>query len=252
MQDVLVPAHRDYTSSRFEYRTYKLGRSLLDRLFAVASEGANANEVSYSTKRSGTTFTRGSLEDLVSAVAASPTPGDPEIWSDLRFQYHHGSKSVDIDINDHWMRVSIHGDDATWVHGQAARMRALVEPVSREEAAWQTRHRTLLKFGLVAGGVAWLSSFLVIRENAADEKIMKSVLDSLMIGMFLFAGISGLGLLGKGKSKTFLNVVGEVSDVGWWRNLDVMERVALGALFATILAAIGTLGSAYSDLWGGK
>ncbi|MFJ7056146.1 hypothetical protein ACIQVA_00040 [Streptomyces microflavus] len=247
-----MPTYRDFTSSRFEYRTYKLGRSLLDRLFAVASEGADPNEVEYSTRRSGTTFTRASLEDLVSAVAASPTPGDPEIWSDLSFQYHHGSKSVRIEINHLWLSISVRGDDATWVHGQAARIRALVEPVSGEEAAYQTRHRTLLKFGLFAGGVAWLSSFFVIRNSSADESVAKNILDSLMIGMLLFLLISLLGLFGKGKSKTFLNVVGEVNDVGWWRNLDVMERIAFGALVVTVLAAIGTLGSAYSDLWGGK
>ncbi|WP_141698447.1 hypothetical protein [Streptomyces lushanensis] len=247
-----MPEPRDFTMSRLQFHTYKVGRSLLDRLFAVASEGVNPEQLEFSTTRSGTTFTRKSLEELVSAVAASPTPGDPEIWSELDFSYYEIERSVRIDFSTLGVRVSIRSGDATWVHGQAARIRALLEPVAGEERPWVKQSRTARRIGLVAGGLAWVAAFFALRENVERIDGWLAASASILIASVVFAVINLLGVSGKVKSKAQLNVVGEIADGGWWKNLDTMERVAFGALLVTAVAAVGTLGSAYSDLWGGR
>ncbi|MEU0916131.1 hypothetical protein GTX53_18840 [Streptomyces sp. SID5594] len=247
-----MAASRDFTTSRFEYRTYKVGRSLLDRVFAVASEGAEGDMVEFSTNRNGTTLQRSSLEELVSAVAASPTPGDPEIWTNLDFSYRDGRRNVSIQIHEMWLSVSVRGEDATWVHGQAARMRALLDPVAGEEPPWEKQHRTAVRIAASSAIVALVAAFLTFSEVNDNAGAGKNALDSFTISAFVFAVFVILGTQGKSKPKTFLNVVGEVSDAGWWKGLDTMERVAFGGLLVTFAAAIGTLASAYSDLWGAK
>ncbi len=252
MQNGRVHAPRDFTTSRFEYRTYKVGRSLLDRVFAVASEGAGEGRLEFSTTRNGTTLQRGTLEELVSAVADSPTPGDPEIWDNLDFSSRTDAGSVSIDIHERWLSVTVRGSDATWVHGQAARIRALLDPVADEERPWEKQHRTAIKIAVSAGIVALVSSFLVLREFDKSASVGELLLSSFTTASFVIGIFMWLGTLGKTRQNGFLNVVGEVSDTGWWKGLSTTEKVSFGALIATFVAAIGTLASAYSDLWGAK
>ncbi|MGW4724504.1 hypothetical protein [Streptomyces sp. NPDC004291] len=189
---------------------------------------------------------------MVSAVADSPTPGDPEIWDNLEFSSRNDTGSVSISIHELWLSVTVRGSDATWVHGQAARIRALLDPVANEELPWERQHRTAAKIAGSAGIVTLVSSFLTLREIDNSASLGDLLLGTFTITSFVVIIFFLLGTQGKAKRKVFLNVVGEVSDTGWWKGLSTTEKVAFGALIATIAAAIGTLGSAYSDLWGAK
>ncbi|MFJ4360639.1 hypothetical protein ACIP25_30670 [Streptomyces massasporeus] len=241
--------HRDVTSNRFEFYTYRLGRSQLDRLFSIAAEGFRPEQLKFETERGGTSFTRSTLEELVSSVAASPLPGDPDEWSNLSFQAIEDWKHISIDITRHWLRVSISGPDATWVHGQAARLKAIVEPVAGTIRPSELRSRRAAKISLAAGLLAGLAAFL-IGQGTPDLTTGGAITGAIMVATVMGTIVFWIGIAGKGKTRTLISVTGEISDRRWWQDLSMADKIALGSLAVTTLAAIAAFLSAYADVWG--
>ncbi|MEV5463066.1 hypothetical protein [Streptomyces sp. NPDC002788] len=242
--------HRDVTSNRFEFYTYRVGRSHLDRLFSIATEGFPPNRISFETERSGTRLTRSTLEELVSAVAASSLPGDPNAWENLSFNAYGDGKDISIDINHHWFRASVSGPDATWVHGQAARLKAIVESTAGEIRPWELRHRRAAKIGFSAGVLTALSTLIILRASQEKPGMEETVTGATTMGAFIAFLVWIIGTAGKGKKRTHLSATEELSDAKWWQDLSVTEKIALGGLGVTAVAAIAASLSAYADVWG--
>ncbi|MEW1680524.1 hypothetical protein [Streptomyces sp. NPDC093594] len=242
--------HRDVTSNRFEFYTYRVGRSQLDRLFSIATEGFTPERITFETERSGTRLIRATLEELVSAVAESSLPGDPNVWENLSFRAYGDGKHISIEINDHWFRTSISGPDATWVHGQTARLKAIVEPIAGEVRPWEIRHRRAAKIGLYAGSLTALATLILLRGSKEETGIVETITGVTLVGATIALIVWLIGTTGKGKKRTHLSATEELSDTKWWQDLSASEKIALGGLGVAALAAIATSLSAYADVWG--
>ncbi|MGV9624728.1 hypothetical protein [Streptomyces tendae] len=238
--------HRDVTSNRFQFYTYRVGRSQLDRIFSIATEGFTSDRVRFETERSGTRLTRATLEELVSAVAASSLPGDPNVWENLSFRAYGNDNHISIEISDLGFRASISGPDATWVHGQTARLKAIVEPVAGEARPWEIRQRRAGKIGLFTGILTALSTVIVVRAAEEPPGTVETVTGATAVGSFLAALVFLIGTAGKGKKKTHLSATEELVETKWWQDLSTADKIALGSLGVAALAAIAAYLSAYA------
>ncbi|WP_159044907.1 hypothetical protein [Streptomyces sp. NRRL F-5122] len=240
--------HRDLTSNRFEFYTYRVGRSQLDRLFSIASEGFPSERIMFKTERSNTRLTRFTLEELVSAVATSPLPGDPNVWQNLAFIASDDGREISIDINQFWLCANISGPDATWVHGQTARLKSIVESVAGEKPVYRLRTYRAAKIGLLAGMMSApvaVTAYQTLKDGAR-ETVAAGTVGGGLVGLIVFL----LGSSGKAKNGTLLSVTGEISDRRWWEDLSITDKIALGGLGVAALAAIATGLSAYADVLG--
>src|SRR5262245_10912187 len=115
------------TTQRLVFYKCRLGRRELDRLFAVASEGTPVDSVNVSTQRANTRFRQPSIGELVDAVEQANVPGDRDVWSNLALEAGdiEGARYIRISIDLQRAEVEVSGEDATWVYGQAARLREL-------------------------------------------------------------------------------------------------------------------------------
>jgi hypothetical protein len=118
----LVPRE---TEKRCTHYRCRLGREDLDRLFAVALEGT-AGEVTVSTQRASTTYRAATLDALVTLVDTANATG---VWADLTLDLtdpeHRRSVTVTLGLKEAEIRLS--GSDTTWVYGQDARLREMLE-----------------------------------------------------------------------------------------------------------------------------
>ncbi|MGW3713952.1 hypothetical protein ACWDN6_27770 [Streptomyces albogriseolus] len=245
-----MTGHQDVTSSRFQFYTYRVGRSQLDRLFSIAAEGFAPDVIKFETERSGTRLIRSTLEELVSAVAESSLPGDPNIWENLTFRAVNTENHIFIMINELSFSASVSGPDATWVHGQTARLKAIIQPIAGETQPWQLRHRRAGKIGMVAGLLIALSTLITLRASNEEAGIAETISAATTMGSLVALLVFLIGTSGKGKKRTQLSVTDEVSDTKWWQELSVSEKIALGGLAVAALAAVAASLSAYADVWG--
>ncbi|MEV5264593.1 hypothetical protein [Streptomyces werraensis] len=241
--------NQDKTSTRLKFRTYKVGRSQLDRVITIATEGFKPEQISFKTTRSGTTFKRRTLEELISAIATSPLPGDPEIWSDLSIDAfdHQRNRSVSVDFRDYELSVWISGTDATWVHGQNARIRALLEPVANEQ---EEGSPLVGCSGAACGALVWVVAFLLTQKATEAIPVWGSILVATTAGLLALRIVLTYGGDKEEAEKRLLNVVGEVSDRGWWESRSMQDKIALAGAAIAAIAAIAALMSAYADVWG--
>ncbi|THA32667.1 hypothetical protein [Streptomyces sp. A1547] len=154
---------------------------------------------------------RSTLEELVSAVAESTLPGDPEYWDNLSYSSYADGKYILIDFNHLWASVSISGPDLTWVHGQAARLKAILAPASGEEAPWRRKQRIAAGIGVAAAALVWPSAYFILRDvtSIRGSAVTLSCLIVVLLGFAAFIiGTSGKGgvkrsstLSGKSKVK---------------------------------------------------
>jgi hypothetical protein len=246
----VVTAHRDRTSSRLDFWTYRVGRSHLDRILSIAAEGFNADQLEFTTERSGTRMTRPTLEELISAVAASSLPGDPNSWDNLRFEAYGDRRTVSIDISELMLRVSVSGPDATWVHGQIARFKAILDPIAGEVHPATKRSRTALRLGTAASILAAVIVSFLLKSSRPEMQYPEVISVTLTVSTMILGGAFTLSLGGNNKSQRLLSVTGEITDRKWWQGLSTANKIALGAFVVAAVSAIAASVSAFADVWG--
>ncbi|GAA2291366.1 hypothetical protein OKJ48_42255 [Streptomyces kunmingensis] len=250
MQNATVTDHRDVTTNRTRFYTYRLGRSQLDRLFSIASEGLNPDRTTLATERAGTRFVRPTLEDLVSAVAASQLPGDLSKLDNIEFSGFGGQdRYIRISIEPLWLNVSISGQDATWVHGQAARLKALLEPNAGTVNPSDLRLRAALKLSILAATLAGVAGFLfgqgILHQNHRQSTALATLVAVIMYSIVFFTGTAG-----GGKAKAIINVAGEIPERARWWDTSMSDKISLSGVAIAALAAIAAGVSAYADISG--
>lgn len=119
-----MPIVPQETEKRRTYYRCRLGRSRLDRLFAMAAEGTAGNYV-VSTQYGSTRYRAGTLAELVTLVEAGHTPGEwTNLTVDLVDPQHERNISVALGLRE--IELRFYGADTTWVYGQDARLRELL------------------------------------------------------------------------------------------------------------------------------
>ncbi len=156
------------TEVRAVYLGCRLGKSELNRLFSLAPEGIPIAAISVSTQRDGTRYSAVTLDDLVDHVRNSNASGNLDKWDNLALEAagSSGDRKVSINIDTIRVETQVSGADATWVHGQAARIQLFLKGAGgrdeRELSGAREMRRTgkILLLSMPAFVVLFLALFI--------------------------------------------------------------------------------------------
>ncbi|MGW0543312.1 hypothetical protein ACWD0D_23760 [Streptomyces griseoincarnatus] len=258
------------TELRRVYYQCRLGRSELDRLFAVAAEGIPDTGITVSTQRGDTRFRQSDLSSLLDAVSQANVPGDPNQWSNITFEAEgeNESRKVSIAIDQERVEMHLAGSDATWAYGQKARLEKLLEGaggLTKARRDKQDRDNALIASGITSAmlsGIAVVYPLAYGKPKSRDDFVATCLeqfsnrRDGLPLWVTVTAAILFLGLavaffvsamLKRRMIASALVVNGEVSTGSWWSNMSTSNKVAIIGLPIALMAAIATSVSALTD-----
>ncbi|MFD6330834.1 hypothetical protein ACFWGI_14835 [Streptomyces niveus] len=259
------------TELRHVYYQCRLGRSEIDRIFAVAVEGIPEPGVVVSTQRGETRFRQATLVDLLDAVAQANVPGDLEELSNLRCEAGDEGIGRRVSISMDLERLEVHlaGLDATWAYGQAARLARLIQAtggVTGEERQKQRREGSLAQ-GAAASMVLAIILSLFMWQNykpKSKDQYIKECLEQAsnradipswsiavaVIFFFCLAIIVGLAAVARFHATSpKLRVSGPVNSGSWWSSLSTSNRLVVLGLPIALLAAVAAAISAITDVF---
>ncbi|GBQ04466.1 hypothetical protein SSP531S_59630 [Streptomyces spongiicola] len=164
------------TEVRTVYITCQLGKSELSRLFNLAPEGIPAAAVIISTQRDSTRYSADTLADLTTHVGSSNASGNLNTWDNLQLDAADaaGDRKVNLKIDTERVEVQIAGTDATWVHGQAARIELLLKgaggKIKRDHSTQKELKRQLkIMLLLLPNGVIQIVAFLIFVPGSTES-----------------------------------------------------------------------------------
>ncbi|MFE7580760.1 hypothetical protein ACFU5Y_04230 [Streptomyces gardneri] len=244
------------TEVRAVYTTCRLGKSELNRLFSLAPEGIPAASVQVSTQRDSTRYSAGMLTDLVDHVRNSNASGNLDKWDNLAFEADDGTgdRRVTVGIDSERTEVQVSGRDATWVHGQAARIELFLDgtggEVVRADKGRRLKTRIislnvaiLLNSFAMATGISVLASDLV--ENVTFGNMMTLALGATVGAVPLLLALLAIVGVMKRVDRAVLKPTMDIPHGSWWSRASSADRIALGALAVATLSffvALATLG----------
>ncbi|MFD5723202.1 hypothetical protein [Streptomyces sp. NPDC127036] len=241
MTSVTSPSQQ--TSRRLVFANCRLGRSDLDRMFAVASEGITG-EVSVATQRHDTRYEAGTLTALMDSLTAANAPGDLNNLSNITmhaFDMSNG-RGATIAVDTERTVVSVEGTDATWVLGQAARLEMLIKQsggllVNGESGAQPPMPMAAFLISaswlLIVAGTLW---FLSVLDPKYGHRFGTAFVP-LVLGPSIILSIVAKRFK-KRANRPVLNVSTEVSRGSWWNLLSSGDKIVF---VGVAVAAIGVL-----------
>ncbi|MBP0932630.1 hypothetical protein J0X20_03235 [Streptomyces sp. KCTC 0041BP] len=240
------------TEVRAVYGACRLGKSELNRLFSLAPEGIPAVSVAISTQRDSTRYSAGTLTGLIEHIRDANASGNLDSWDNLNLEAadNTGDRKITIKIDTGRVEVQVAGGDATWVHGQAARIDLLLKGAGgRNHAAEADRAAAASKDALTASiAVILLAGGLLLGWKVTDvghARGMELFADMAM-GTLIGAGPVALaGLLAfffaRRTNRARLTPTAEVPHGHWWHRASTTDKIALCALTVAILTFLATL-----------
>ncbi|MEU8750771.1 hypothetical protein AB0C88_09825 [Streptomyces chartreusis] len=257
---MVVPTEQ--TEVRSVYVTCRLGKSELSRLFNLASEGIPAASTTISTQRDSTRYSAGTLTDLIDHISSSNASGNLDVWDNLALEADDttGNRKITINIDTERVEVQVSGQDATWVHGQAARAELLLKGAGGsnkgtldEEQATQKRVMlfTLALMPLLIGGGAAGAYAFKPEGDVSDEERFTSLIIGTLVGiapvfLVLFAILAFLIRTNRAR----LTPTEEVPHGSWWSRSSNADKIALSALIVASLSFVVALATLGKDLLG--
>ncbi|MEV5311510.1 hypothetical protein [Streptomyces sp. NPDC052610] len=256
----MATSSNQQTDLRKVYYQCRLGRDDLDRLFSIACDGISPGQVEIFTIAGNTRYWEADLVALVAAVQDNA----PEVGQDwenisLKAETHSGERTVTITLDKERAELNVAGSDSTWVYGQAARLEAFL--TARGAATSSPKYEMKVSFAFLAFfclfGYFWLTrggdvdSVEECVEKARAARGNQPYVNAA-VGAMLTIGVLGvlLKVFRDRASRARLLVVGSVPAGSWWTRLTVSEKIAAIGIPVAVLAAIGTLASAASDVFG--
>ncbi|MEV7050699.1 hypothetical protein [Streptomyces anulatus] len=247
-----MSAPTQHDEVRKVYLRCRLGKSELSRLFSQAAEGISASAVVVSTQRDSSRYSAGSLSDLIDHVRNSNASGNLDSWDNLAFEANDevGGRRITIKADTERVEVQVSGRDATWVHGQGARIeillkgangRALGDPAAKAEAK-KTIRILLLSF------TATLVSFVAsepFQKTQAPYVEFPLLWIQLGVMVFLLGLFWGAFMVINRANRAVLTPTVDVSHGSWWSRASSTDKIALSALFfaaGSFIVAFVTLG----------
>lgn len=256
---ILIMAARTQNDEvRNVYVTCRLGKSELNRLFSLAPEGIAAASVSISTQRDSTRYSAGTLPDLVDHVLNSNASGNLDVWENLTLEAadNTGDRKISINIDTERVEVQVSGLDATWVHGQAARIELFLKGTGGEKKNNEEVVKDLRKAlpAALVGALCLYGSMELGGQVLAPQamKSTKSTEDQIAMILGMLAGAAPLILaviaaswIARRANRAVLKPTLEVPHGSWWSRASSADKIALSALIVATLSffvALATLG----------
>ncbi|WP_157877367.1 hypothetical protein [Streptomyces odonnellii] len=251
LPNVATPTQQ--TEVRTVYITCRLGKSELNRLFSLAPEGIPAASVSISTQRDSTRYRAGTLTDLVDHVRNSNASGNLNVWDNLALEAADttGDRMSAINIDTERVVVQVSGTDATWVHGQAARIKLLLEAAGGTEKGALRARKDLLTMtkALVIAIPMFAISFLTGGRVFPEEQLTENMQRDYYVAICTMVGTFGLYWIGfkivERASRALLIPTAEVPHGSWWGRASNADKISLSSLAVAALSffvALATLG----------
>ncbi|MFI2782595.1 hypothetical protein [Streptomyces sp. ALB3] len=234
------------------YITCRLGKGELERLFNLAPEGIPAASVSVSTQRDSTRYSAAKLSDLIDHVRNSNTTGNLNNWENLALEAADGTgdRKVSVAIDTERVEIQVSGQDATWVHGQAARIELFLKASGgkpRRDSEEKARRIRLALLGYALAipyMAAMLISLMVVDPQALKSRESRGGGESWQ-GLFAILGSSatmifvywcGFKLFNRA-NRALLKPTGEIPHGSWWSRSTSADKIALGSLVVAVLSA---------------
>ncbi|KOG13973.1 MULTISPECIES: hypothetical protein [Streptomyces] len=252
-----MSAPTQHDEARAVYHRCRLGKSELNRLFNLAPEGIAAAAVTISTQRNSTRYTANTLTDLVDHVRNSNAGGNLEKWENLSLEAADtaGDRKITISCDTERTEFQASGNDATWVHGQAARLERFLTDAGGEKKQ-EDGYKFLRKQGpwMALFAIALYASMDLSGRTLAPEvmKSTKSAAEQLKMTMALLVGAAPIALawvLGhwivRRANRALLQPTTDIPQGSWWSRATNADKIALAALGVGILSffvALATLG----------
>jgi hypothetical protein len=250
--DMVAPTQHDEV--RKVYVTCRLGKSELNRLFDLAPEGIPAASVSISTQRDSTRYSAGTLADLVDHVRNSNASGNLNAWDNLTLEAadNSGDRRIGISIDTERVEVQVSGRDATWVHGQAARLELFLKGAGgrlKREPETKKRAKELLRATLLS--LPATAAVISATEIATPDDIKQpqlplqaNIAPYVAMAIMLSVYWAGWKIINRANRALLMPTV-EVPHGSWWSRASSADKIALGSLgIATLslVVAAATLG----------
>jgi hypothetical protein len=237
------------TEVRLVFRHCRLGRSELDRIFNLAPEGISAANAIVSTQRDSTRYSAGNLSDLIDSLQQSNAPGNLDLWDNLSLNAADtaGDRRVSIDMDGQQVVIQVSGRDATWVHGQAARLELLLEGAGgrKQDHAHSMKVDKnamvacllglTMTIAMAAGGyIASPKTFMdQFSGNGMDRQVGGGV-GALCWGVLALIGY----WIVRRANRALLLPTGEAPHGSWWNRATSADRIALGGLVVATLGVV--------------
>ncbi|GAA3371250.1 hypothetical protein GCM10020367_21150 [Streptomyces sannanensis] len=240
------PSHE--TELRLVFYRCRLGRSELDRIFNQAPDGIPAASVSVSTQRESTRYSAGALADLIDSIRNANAPGNLDIWDNVTLEAADpaGDRKVTVAIDTERVEVQVSGRDATWAHGQAARLELLLEGAGGQKQGKMVLRSRKYWAQLIAAmasftGAMLLGSYIGSPETFLADQTREKTLASLgsIAGMLAWLLVATLTVaIIRRANRALLLPTAEVPQGSWWHRASHADRIALGSLIVATLALV--------------
>jgi len=237
------------TEVRLVFHYCRLGRSELDRLFSLAPEGISIADAVVSTQRDSTRYSAGNLSDLIDSLQQSSASGNLDLWDNLSQHAADaaGDRRVSIDMDGKQVVVQVSGRDATWVHGQAARLELLLEGAGgrlqdhgrKKEGDKAALISSLLALtGLLAVGAGgYIASPRTFMRQFSSSAIDYQVGGAVGVICWCVLALIGYWLVRRA-NRALLLPTAEAPRGSWWNRATSADRIALGGLVVATLGVV--------------
>ncbi|MFJ6578397.1 hypothetical protein ACIQMY_20800 [Streptomyces sp. NPDC091368] len=230
------------TELRSVYVTCRLGKSELNRLFSLAPEGIPAASVEISSQRDSTRYRAGTLTDLVNHVGSSNASGNLNVWDNLQLDAADasGDRKVTLKIDTERTEVQVSGTDATWVHGQAARVQLFLRGTG---GRFRQKPRTAWLIKLLQFLIAMLTPLALLSLYAWSRVYVPGVSErTRLVGLAICLALYGFLLIGqwfaRRANRAVLQPTADIPQGSWWSRATATDRIGLGSLTVAFLALI--------------
>ncbi|MER7372205.1 hypothetical protein [Streptomyces lanatus] len=235
------------------YITCRLGKGELNRLFNLAPEGTPVASVSISTQRASTRYSAGTLSGLVDHVRNSNATGNLDDWDNLALEAADsaGDRKVAIAIDAERVEVQVSGRDATWVHGQAARIELFLKAAGgrprrdREDRTKRLKTTLLLYLITIPYIAGMLVTLKIVEPQSFKPNPSSSGGDSwqgtvaILAYSVTMAVVYWIGFkLFNRANRAVLKPTVEIPHGSWWSRSSSADKIALGSLVVAVLSVV--------------
>lgn len=242
-----MSAPTQQTEVRTVYVTCRLGKSELNRLFSLAPEGIPAASVAISTQRDSTRYSAGTLTDLVDHVRNSNASGNLDKWENLALDAADasGDRKLSINIDTERVEVQVAGTDATWVHGQAARIELLLQGAGGKEKREDATKKELIRLGksfvltspMLVVGLVTVALVSPDKKSQEEEPLLPTLAPPVAMLAMVIVYWLGYKIISRA-NRALLMPTAEVPHGSWWSRATNGDKIGLGGLVVAFLALV--------------
>lgn len=234
------------TLRRATFYYARVGRSDLDRLIRVASEGAPADKVKLWCRPNNHVITADDLDELIRRRAAHPSVNDRTPWTFLDYERDEDpDRNIQIQFRRGEVEVLVRSTDPIWAHGQWARIREILVALHGGEERTSFRKFLLWRWLALLVTATVTTAVLLVMEklsqdagNAPHEIVKWGVMS---VWGIVFLAMTRTWFIFRSLKPAF-SVTQEIPWGSSWSRLDNTERfAAIGCLIASMTLVVAVV-----------